>query len=70
MQEYLQSRKLPTPQYILVKAEGYAHEQVFTVECKIPSQNLFGIGNASTKKEAEQIAAHLVLEQIAKKYKR
>jgi len=67
LQEYLQSRKLPTPQYILLKAEGCAHEQTFTVECKIPSQNLFGVGNASTKKEAEQIAANLVLEQISKK---
>src|SRR5690606_15885514 len=36
LQEYLQSRKLPLPDYQLETISGEGHEQVFTVNCELP----------------------------------
>ena len=37
LQEYLQGKKLPLPQYTVAAIQGEAHAQLFQVECQIPS---------------------------------
>ena len=63
LQELVQTDKR-TLNYELVKEEGPAHAKVFTIEVKIDNIT-YGIGTASSKKEAEQEAAKNALEKMA-----
>ena len=57
LQELLQSRRLPLPEYRLVDTEGEAHDQSFIVECVLdkPPLNTRGVGKS--RRAAEQEAA-------------
>jgi ribonuclease-3 len=57
LQEYLQSKKLPLPEYTLTKVTGYEHEQIFYVTCVVPTLKQTTKGKAETRRKAEQIAA-------------
>ena len=57
LQEYLQSRKLPLPQYEVLVIRGEAHEQEFEVECIIPGLNIRSLGEGHSRRSAEQNAA-------------
>ena len=59
LQEYLQSLKLPLPQYIIVATEGEAHEQHFKLECIIPELGIRAPGEGASRRKAEQEAAKL-----------
>jgi ribonuclease-3 len=59
LQEYLQSLKLPLPQYIIVATEGEAHEQHFKLECVIPELDIRAPGEGASRRKAEQEAAKL-----------
>lgn len=58
LQEWLQARRLALPLYRIVDTRGEAHEQVFRVECAIPPLNLRAEGEGSSRRGAEQAAAH------------
>ncbi len=63
LQEYLQSRKLPPPQYNVVQVSGEAHAQMFKIECSLPNlQPTHGMG--SSRRKAEQDAARKALEML------
>ena len=62
LQEYLQSRKLPLPQYNIVATEGEAHEQNFKVECVIPELAVQAQGEGASRRKAEQEAAKLAYD--------
>lgn len=64
LQEYLQSRKSPLPEYTLSRVIGEEHDQVFYVKCEVSALNLFTEGHAETRRKAEQIAAKLVLQKV------
>ncbi|MCF1427175.1 MAG: ribonuclease III [Shewanella sp.] len=66
LQEYLQGFKKPLPDYQVVKVEGEAHDQTFTVECRVIElpQSVVGVG--SSRRKAEQLAAAQVLELLKK----
>ena len=64
LQEYLQGRGLPVPEYHLAKVEGEDHRQEFTVECRIASPALSLCGSGSSRRRAEQAAAGAVLEVL------
>lgn len=64
LQEYLQAKKLNLPQYNLLKVEGEEHQQSFQVSCEVPSLNLKTIGQAETRRKAEQQAAHELLNLL------
>ncbi len=66
LQEYLQGVKQPLPVYQVVKTEGKSHDQIFTVECRIPGLGLVTTGTGNSRKRAEQVAASAALEQTAK----
>ncbi|HEX8963394.1 MAG TPA: ribonuclease III [Rhodocyclaceae bacterium] len=61
LQEALQGRKLPLPQYMLVATHGEAHAQEFEVECSLPSLGIRVKGGGSSRRGAEQEAARAAL---------
>ncbi len=64
LQEYLQGKKIDLPVYEVIKTEGKSHDQIFTIECNIDSQEVKAIGKGSSRKKAEQMAASMALKQI------
>ena len=57
LQEWLQARRLPVPEYVVVGTSGEAHAQQFAVECRIPALGLAGAGAGASRRTAEQAAA-------------
>ncbi|MDD5213993.1 MAG: ribonuclease III [Methylococcales bacterium] len=68
LQEFMQAKKLDLPQYELLTASGLAHEQTFKVQCKISLLPQPSIGAGVTRKGAEQAAAEILLELLAKEH--
>ena len=64
LQEYVQAEQ-DTISYELVKEEGPAHDRLFTVRVLIDGIN-YGEGTATSKKDAEQEAAKMALDKVAK----
>lgn len=61
LQEYLQGRKIPLPQYNVIAITGEAHEQRFEVECLIPGLAVRTLGEGGSRRSAEQAAAQNAL---------
>ncbi|MGL9769219.1 MAG: ribonuclease III [Sodalis sp. (in: enterobacteria)] len=61
LQEYLQGRHLPLPTYQVIQVCGEAHDQEFIIHCKISGLTKPVIGNASSRRKAEQNAAEKAL---------
>lgn len=66
LQELLQARRIPLPQYAVVATKGAAHKQQFQVECQIPQLAIRTTGFGATRRIAEQEAAQLAFEQTRK----
>jgi ribonuclease-3 len=66
LQEYLQGRKLQLPRYAVQRTEGEAHDQTFTVECRVDDLGLAAAGRGASRRAAEQSAAEGVLAQLEK----
>jgi ribonuclease-3 len=64
LQEVLQGRKLPLPQYALVATRGEAHVQEFEVECAIPVLGIRVQGQGASRRAAEQSAARAALDRL------
>lgn len=64
LQEFLQGQKLALPEYVLVTAIGKAHKQKFTVECVIPTLGIRTLGEGTSRRSAEQVAAKLAYEEV------
>lgn len=62
LQEWLQSRGLETPNYEVVLETGPSHERTYRVEARCGAY--VGLGEASRKKAAEELAAADVLAQL------
>ena len=69
LQEYMQARQLDIPDYTLISEEGLPHEKTFKVECSISLFDKKFIGTGVSRKKAEQHAAELMLNKIAKESK-
>jgi ribonuclease-3 len=57
LQEWLQARRLPVPDYVVTMTSGEAHEQRFTVECRIPRLAVVAAAEGGSRRAAEQAAA-------------
>jgi ribonuclease III len=57
LQEWLQARRRPVPEYVVTATRGEAHEQQFTVECRIPGMAIVAAGEGASRRTAEQLAA-------------
>lgn len=64
LQEFLQSRQLPLPEYNVINITGEPHNQTFTVSCEVSDMNQLQEGKGSSRRKAEQDAASRVLEII------
>ena len=64
LQEWLQARRLPVPEYAVVGVHGEAHAQQFAVECRIPLLNVVASGAGSSRRAAEQDAAERAWAEV------
>ena len=66
LQEWLQGRRLPVPEYAIVSVQGEAHQQSFEVICRIPALNIEASGSGASRRAAEQAAAGRAYEQATR----
>jgi ribonuclease-3 len=66
LQEHLQGRGLALPRYAVQKTEGEAHDQTFTVECRVDDLGIVASGRGASRRAAEQSAAQAVVAQLEK----
>jgi len=65
LQEYLQSRQLPLPEYQTIEVSGAPHQQQFTVRCSIHDEGVEPVtAEGQSRRGAEQAAAELMLIRI------
>ncbi len=64
LQEWLQSRRLPVPEYAIIGTTGEAHAQRFSVECRIAELSIAVRGSGTSRRAAEQDAAQKALEAM------
>lgn len=64
LQEHLQSRRMPLPNYNVLTIDGEAHAQKFTVTCEVSCLDVPVEGEGSSRRKAEQAAAHEALRRL------
>lgn len=64
LQEYLQGRARPLPEYELLRVEGEAHAQSFCVACRLTHPEMIVEGTGSSRRKAEQDAAGGALDRL------
>jgi ribonuclease-3 len=64
LQEWLQARQLPRPEYTLIDTRGQDHARVFRVACETREPARREEAEASSMRAAEQAAAELVLANL------
>ena len=64
LQEWLQARGRPLPEYLLMREEGADHAKKFHIQCKISddANSVEAVGDS--RRKAEQAAAGKILEQL------
>jgi ribonuclease-3 len=67
LQELLQSRRYPLPEYTVLDVSGKAHKQMFRVECRIRELECITTAEGRSRRKAEQAAAELAIEEVSKK---
>ena len=67
LQEWLQGRRLPVPEYAISGVQGEAHRQTFEVVCRIPALAIEATGSGPNRRAAEQAAAAFAYEQAARR---
>ena len=67
LQEWLQGRRQPLPEYTVVDISGKDHEQVFRVRCRVNALNQEIEACGSSRRRAEQKAAEQMLERLNEK---
>ncbi len=66
LQEWLQGRGRPLPEYRLLNAEGPSHQQTFTVVCELPDGDEATQAQGYSRKLAEQQAAERMMITLGK----
>ena len=66
LQEYLQARKHPLPEYEVVATTGSDHDQLFKVSCRVNIVSKTVTGTGRSRRKAEQDAAARVLMMLQK----
>ncbi len=57
LQEWLQARRMPVPEYAVTALAGEAHAQTITIECRIPALGIAATADGPSRRAAEQAAA-------------
>jgi ribonuclease-3 len=67
LQEWLQARQQPLPAYTLEAEQGDDHAKQFRVRCDLPGRpEVSALGEGSSRRAAEQVAAEAVLGLLEK----
>ncbi len=66
LQEWLQARRMPVPEYAVIATTGEAHLQHFSVECRIAALELVTTGAGASRRVAEQVAAEAAFLQVTR----
>ena len=61
LQEYMQSQRLPLPEYEIVEITGEQHNKTFKVSCNVEGLEKPTFGTARSRRKAEQISAREAL---------
>lgn len=64
LQEFLQGRKRPLPEYELLDVQGEDHNQQFRVNCRLHKPDVAFEGAGGSRRKAEQAAASRALEHL------
>lgn len=64
LQEFLQARGLPLPEYALLETSGEAHRQTFRVACRVAARGVAVEALGSSRRKAEQAGAEAALEAL------
>jgi len=64
LQETLQARGLPLPNYAVESTSGEAHNQLFQVRCSVDALGLRVVASGPSRRRAEQAAAQLILNAL------
>ena len=64
LQEFLQARRLPLPDYHITRTVGKEHQQIFHVSCQISGLTSRGNGQGESRRRAEQMAAAQLLAEL------
>jgi ribonuclease-3 len=64
LQEFLQGRGNPLPEYELLKVVGEDHNQQFHVACRLQNPDMVVQGVAGSRRKAEQAAALAALDSV------
>ncbi len=64
LQEFLQSRRMPLPNYRITGEEGDKHARIYVVQCEIPVLPVQIEGKGSSRRKAEQVAAGKALRLL------
>ena len=67
LQEWLQARGRPLPEYVLEREEGADHAKMFFVTCRLPDSGAAIDGCGRSRRKAEQTAAAAALEALAER---
>ncbi len=65
LQEILQARHAPLPEYTVAKISGEPHAQSFTVTCSVDGLKQLVIGEGASRRKAEQDAAQKALKLLS-----
>ncbi len=64
LQEWLQARRRPVPEYTVTEVTGAAHDQHFKVLCRLSDDGVEVLGEGSSRRRAEQAAAESLLQRL------
>lgn len=64
LQELLQARHRPIPEYEVLTIGGTQHAQSFNVRCRLPDDGQVSRGEGSSRRRAEQASAEAMLAQL------
>ena len=64
LQEWLQGRGKPLPEYVVLKTQGEDHSRLFTISCKIADIEAAAEATASSRRKAEQLVAEQLLKEL------
>jgi ribonuclease-3 len=64
LQEWMQARARPLPEYVLQSEEGADHAKKFCVRCTLPDDQMAMEAEGKSRRKAEQAAATLVLQLL------
>jgi ribonuclease-3 len=64
LQEFLQARQLPLPEYHMDQISGKAHQQTFVISCTVTGTSSRSTGTGGSRRDAEQQAAERMLAML------